>query len=169
MSQPLLRRMLLSAALLVSVWAAWQVGRVEEPSHTVAPRVKALNYQGGKKLNDDNGVDPFSLARSPGLPDRRDPATGVRDLFALPAGSKRLAPASQSGSAAPPALPYSYLGRLEDGGQTRIFLNEGTTTWVVTAGKPVSGGWQLVSVEPGLLEFSYEPMGQRQTLRIGTN
>ena len=104
------------------------------------------------------------------LPVHNQAATGVRDLFALPApSSRRPAQAVKAEVAAPPVLPYKYVGRLEESGVVKVFLIEGDETLVVAPGEIASKGWRLVAVESNRLDFVFDPLGFKQTLQTGAD
>lgn len=66
-----------------------------------------------------------------------------------------------------PALPYSYMGRWQEAGQTTYYLNRGSTPLSVRAGQVLDGAWRLEPVANGMLNFTYLPLNQTRSLRIG--
>ena len=66
-----------------------------------------------------------------------------------------------------PALPFSYMGRWTDAGQTTYYLARGTLPVSVRAGQVLDGVWRLEPVSGGLLNFTYLPLNQTRSLRIG--
>ena len=67
-----------------------------------------------------------------------------------------------------PPLPFTYLGRLVDGATTTVFLSEGGRDLAVTTGATVSGRWRLDAAGERALSFTYLPLGQRQSLSLGS-
>jgi len=67
-----------------------------------------------------------------------------------------------------PPLPFTYLGRMVDGATTTVFLSEGGRDLVVTTGATVSGRWRLDAAGERALSFTYLPLGQRQSLPLGS-
>ena len=67
-----------------------------------------------------------------------------------------------------PPLPFTYLGRLVDGGSTTVFLSEGGRDLAVTTGSTVGGRWRLDAAGDRALSFTYLPLGQRQSLPLGS-
>ena len=169
----LARKLLLVTALALTGWAVWQVGRDEVVDAKafragrgagVAPRM-ALDLRRG-------AGEPLVAAEPIRLPQRADPADSVLDFFAPLAPSRPMvvvAPKPANPAPVAPALPFSYIGRIEEGGQTRIFMMNGDKALVAVAGEPLSGGWRLASVAAAQLEFIYEPLNQQVILRIGAN
>ncbi len=66
-----------------------------------------------------------------------------------------------------PALPFSYMGRWQDDGQTTYYLVRGTLPVSVHAGQVLDGVWRLEPVTSGMLNFTYLPLNQTRSLRTG--
>ncbi|QLQ01780.1 MAG: hypothetical protein HZY77_01760 [Thiobacillus sp.] len=66
-----------------------------------------------------------------------------------------------------PALPFSYMGRWQEGGQTTYYLARGTAPVSVHAGQVLDGVWRLEPVTGGMLNFTYLPLNQTRSLRTG--
>jgi len=66
-----------------------------------------------------------------------------------------------------PALPFSYMGRWQEAGQTTYYLMRGTLPVSVHAGQVIDGVWRLEPVAGGMLNFTYLPLNQTRSLRTG--
>lgn len=66
-----------------------------------------------------------------------------------------------------PALPYSYMARWQEAGQTTYYLARGALPVSVRAGQVLDGAWRLESVTGGQLNFIYLPLDQTRSLRTG--
>jgi hypothetical protein len=66
-----------------------------------------------------------------------------------------------------PALPFSYMGRWQEAGQTTYYLARGTLPVSVRAGQVLDGVWRLEPVTGSLLNFTYLPLNQTRSLRTG--
>jgi hypothetical protein len=66
-----------------------------------------------------------------------------------------------------PALPYSYMGRWQEAGQTTYYLARGTMPISVQVGQVLDGAWRLEPVANGVLNFTYLPLNQTRSLRTG--
>jgi hypothetical protein len=66
-----------------------------------------------------------------------------------------------------PALPFSYMGRWQEAGQTTYYLARGTLPVSVHAGQVLDGVWRLEPVTGGQLNFTYLPLDQTRSLRTG--
>lgn len=73
------------------------------------------------------------------------------------------APESARPAVAPP-LPFRFIGAIEDGALRRAFIMDGTQLHIVGPGDLVDGRYRVERVEPGFIEFTYLPLGRRQTL-----
>jgi hypothetical protein len=66
-----------------------------------------------------------------------------------------------------PALPFSYMGRWQEAGQTIYYLSRGALPVSVRAGQVLDGMWRLEPVTNGILNFTYLPLNQTRSLRTG--
>lgn len=66
-----------------------------------------------------------------------------------------------------PSLPFSYMGHWQEAGETTYYLSRGAMPVSVRAGQVLDGVWQLEPVAGGLLNFTYLPLNQTRSLRIG--
>ncbi|MDP3585059.1 MAG: hypothetical protein Q8R61_08035 [Thiobacillus sp.] len=66
-----------------------------------------------------------------------------------------------------PSLPFSYMGRWQEAGQTTYYLARGTLPVSVRAGQVLDGVWRLEPVTGGQLNFTYLPLDQTRSLRTG--
>ncbi|MCA1925908.1 MAG: hypothetical protein LDL16_06490 [Thiobacillus sp.] len=66
-----------------------------------------------------------------------------------------------------PALPYAYMGRWLEGGETTWYLTRGSMPLAVRSGQILDGVWRLESPRDGVLNFTYLPLNQTRSLRTG--
>lgn len=66
-----------------------------------------------------------------------------------------------------PALPYAYMGRWLDGGDTTWYLTRGSQPVSVRTGQVLDGVWRLDAASAGALTFTYLPLNQTRSLRTG--
>lgn len=66
----------------------------------------------------------------------------------------------------PPELPFTYIGQMSDKGETKVFLAAGSETHTARAGDTLRGVYQVDSVSPTAVVFTYLPMKMQQTLSI---
>ena len=63
-----------------------------------------------------------------------------------------------------PALPYSFLGLLEDHAKPTAFLTAGDRLLVVAAGDQVDGAYRIDAVSAKEIVLTYLPLNQRQSI-----
>ena len=97
-----------------------------------------------------------------------------RDLFHIepppqPPAASRAAPAAMTPPPpmAPP-LPYTYMGKMAEQGQLSVFLTRNGKPYIARTGEVLDGQYRVDAIKPPLLEFTYLPLAQKQTLNIGT-
>jgi hypothetical protein len=66
-----------------------------------------------------------------------------------------------------PPLPFSYMGRWQEAGQTTYYLTRGPLPVGVRPNQVLDGVWRLETVTGGTLTFTYIPLNQTRSLRTG--
>lgn len=66
-----------------------------------------------------------------------------------------------------PPLPYSYIGRWQEGGETTFYLARGALPVSVRPGQVLDGVWKLEAASSDALSFTYLPLNQTRILRTG--
>ncbi|MEW6120845.1 MAG: hypothetical protein AB1593_12235 [Pseudomonadota bacterium] len=66
-----------------------------------------------------------------------------------------------------PALPFAYMGRWLEGGETTWYLTRGSLPLAVRTGQVLDGVWRLEEARAGMLNFTYLPLNQTRSLRTG--
>lgn len=66
-----------------------------------------------------------------------------------------------------PPLPYTYVGKKQQGGQWEVYLLKDELTYIVHQGSIVEDQYVVEHIEPPSMRFKYRPLGQVQTLMIG--
>ena len=77
--------------------------------------------------------------------------------------------AAQPAPAAPqaPPLPFRVLGRYDDEGQTKVFVQHLEQALVLRVGDTVAEHYKVESLQGGTLTLRYLPLNQTQTLDVG--
>jgi hypothetical protein len=65
-----------------------------------------------------------------------------------------------------PALPFRYFGKWVDGERTVVFLWKNSDTHSVSAGDTLEGTYRVESITDSTVDFTYLPLGTRQTLSV---
>lgn len=153
------RRLVLFAALILTLVAAFTVDRDTAPpaARREARRVDSLP------------APPAAVVESTVADFRRRqyaPASG--DLFA--ARSWRPAPPAITDDepGGPPALPFTYLGKLREGKETVVFLRYQERTLAVRRADVIDGTYRVEQITPQSLLLLYLPLKERQTLDFGS-
>ena len=102
-------------------------------------------------------LDPARLRRA-----RTDQA--IADLFASPA------PAPEAGQpaarASAPPLPFQYVARITDGGNTTVYVLHGEDHYGVKPGLVIDRSYRVEKVTETAVTFTYLPLGTRQVLSL---
>ena len=108
------------------------------------------------------------------VPARASPEHRAHNLFASrswytppPAPSPRPAAPVAPPEPTAPALPFAYMGSLEQGNGTVYFLAEGDRAYDVKIGDVLDATYRVDGVSNGRLMFTYLPLKTSQGLQIG--
>jgi len=118
-----------------------------------APPVAVLQEED----TEDAGGDPFAprnwMAPAP-APEPAKPGAPTREVAALvlPQG--------------PPALPFKFAGRMNDGDDQVIYLARGETALIARSGEVLENTYKVVSINATQIEFEHLPTGQKQALPL---
>jgi hypothetical protein len=89
----------------------------------------------------------------------------IADLFAAPP-----AQAPEAGPAAPrpsaPPLPFQFVARIVDGGNTTVYVTLGEDSYSVKPGLLIDRNYRVEKVTESAVTFTYLPMGTRQVLSL---
>jgi hypothetical protein len=66
-----------------------------------------------------------------------------------------------------PPVPYTFLGKKQEGDAWEVFLAKGEQTFVARMGSVMEGEWRIDGIAPPTLTLTYLPLGLPQTLSIG--
>lgn len=159
------RHLLLSMALLATLAAtAWLAGDETPDVDPKAPRAAERRAARPRSAAEAAARVPDSQAL------RREPFVGEgANLFAAHSWQPPPPPPPPAAAVAPtaPPLPFRFLGQMNDGDQTVVFLASGNRTLLVRAGDTLDGTYQVESVGPPAVAFIYRPLNERQLLHYG--
>ena len=65
-----------------------------------------------------------------------------------------------------PALPFSYLGKMVDGGKTTVFLARGAELLNVVAGSAIDDTYKVQHITETEITFLFLPLGAQQALPL---
>jgi len=154
---------LLAATLSATAWVnlaednatasestAQPLQRVEsrEPTEKTPPRINALK------------LDPL---QRPALETAKTGLFGSKSWYVAPPAPKPLPPPPPSA----PALPFSYMGKLIEEGQTTVFLSRQGRNFVVHAGDTIESTYRVDEINASFMTMTYLPLDKKQILPIG--
>ncbi|MCU0842289.1 MAG: hypothetical protein MUC79_11305 [Thiobacillaceae bacterium] len=161
------RRGLLYAVLAATVAAAWwTASRESEQDGEVVEVARPGEPRAAPGAGQADGPAPAGARRATA---DRFQAKGP-DLFPKqswqppPPPPPKYVPPPPPPPVAPP-LPFTYVGRWQDGDGEVFFLGQGQQVHNLRQGDRV-GQWRLDGVAPGSLTFTYLPMDKQQTMRF---
>lgn len=151
--------------LVLALVASVVTGR-EKPSQAPLQPASRIDARVSAKAAVDPELDLAGLARDQGseqLAPAADPF--ARLSFAAPKPARAEGAAAPEAPAGPPALPFTYLGKMVEDGKVRVFLARGSESHTVLAGATL-GEYRVDKVSDTQVRFTYLPMKSRHTLDI---
>lgn len=70
--------------------------------------------------------------------------------------------------AGPPALPFQFVGKMNDNGDQIIYLSKGEHALLARPGVTFDGIYKVVDISAVQIEFEHLPTGQKQVLVFPT-
>jgi hypothetical protein len=67
-----------------------------------------------------------------------------------------------------PPLPFQYLGKLNEDGEIRVFLNHQGKHLIARVGDIINDTYRVEEIAGGRMTFLYQPLKEIQVLAIGT-
>jgi len=97
-------------------------------------------------------------------------ARGVVAMAPTPSGAVAKAPASsrQTASREPPPVPFSFLGRIVEGGETTILLYATGRTFKVRGIGPLDPDYDVAEIHADHLVLNYLPLNARQFVGLSS-
>lgn len=145
------------------------------PSRTNAPSVStepAPQPATTGKPADPTGDTLLTLVPRDALvpaPSAIDASTPVRDPFSARSWTPPPPPPVAGPAPAPmaPPLPYTFLGKKQEGDAWEVYLGRAEQTFIAREGQVLEGNYRVDKVAPPQLHVTYLPLGEVQTLSIG--
>lgn len=73
-----------------------------------------------------------------------------------------------SGTPPPPPVPFAYMGKMLEDGETVVFLTRGDRNYVVRKGATLDGQYRVDAIGPRTMVLTYLPAKAKQSLAIGS-
>ncbi|TCV89642.1 hypothetical protein [Sulfurirhabdus autotrophica] len=163
------RWILISTALLLTLGAVFWVSNQEESAtakneFTLSTHAKTTSKKHNDSVESTNVIQLDKLNRS-----SLDAHADLNDIFkgkswyVPPPPPKPQPPPPPS---APP-LPYTYMGKLIDGGKLSIFLSKQDRNFIIKEGDTLEGMYRVESITPSNITLTYIPLNIKQIMQIG--
>jgi hypothetical protein len=91
-----------------------------------------------------------------------DPDSPAGDAFGSGGGQRAAGPPP------PPPVPFAYMGKMLEGGETVVFLTRGDRNYVVRKGATIDGQYRVDAIGPRTMVLTYLPAKAKQSLAIGS-
>lgn len=164
------RRALIFSALAGALaWSGW-LALNDSAQDEVAEPVKALAPHGRTGVMGTTPASPAKHLVQPATAPRM--AVPRSDLFPkqtwyIPPPPPPPPPYVPPPPPQAPALPFSYMGRWQEGNTITYYLTRGAVPVSARTGQILDGAWRLEPVAGTNLNFTYLPLNQVRSLRMG--
>lgn len=170
------QRWLILGSLLIATLAAGLLAEDEPPPPSRGKTAKAAGSSGGS--GGEGREKAPALAAVPltfpepqrrgegGQGEANESATGAIDPFRSKSWYVAPPPPPPPKPSAPP-LPFQYLGKLNEAGDIRVFLNHQGKHLIVRAGDVINGTYSVDEIGGSRMSFLYLPLKETQILAIG--
>lgn len=169
MNATLMKRLILGVLLALTIWLV-----INAPEPEVVAAVKPVKATSKLKTVNQHHHDVSLFTES--LPLRSELTDESYDIFADKQDKKVRPIATKPKPVKPliskprkptaPKLPFEYIGMLQEGEDTKVFLMKQEALHIVKEGDKIDGKYQLKSVTNNELRFIYLPLNATQTLSI---
>lgn len=153
------RRLILFGALALTVLAVFTVDRDEAPpaARREPPRTGSV----------PEPVAPPAVNTVADLK-RREYATARGDLFPPHSWLPPMVATTEETPTGPPPLPFTYLGRMQEGRETVVFLLFQEKTVAVRRADVIDGTYRVEQITPQSMILVYLPLNEKQSLDFGS-
>ncbi|MCM2321569.1 MAG: hypothetical protein NDI93_19900 [Pseudomonas sp.] len=76
-------------------------------------------------------------------------------------------PVAAAPPAGAPALPFEFIGKMDDAERLRVFLLRDEKIYTVTVGEVIDGTYRVERIADSEMVLTYLPLNVRQTLSVG--
>lgn len=162
-----MRHVLLAVALLATLAASWWAVNEESGVEVVQPVERAARSDTAARQGKSADVPAASagslarldVVRAP-WPELDDPLARIVSFAPPPPPSVSAGPVEPQA----PALPFRYVGAIDDAQGKAVFLLEGTQVRLARQGEEIAGRYRVERITPSAVEFTYLPLKKIQTL-----
>jgi hypothetical protein len=167
---PILRWAFLLSALGVAVVLVFGPSQqMGEAAEVVAPAARRV------VPSQSISVEIPSVSTKSSNEEKSDPFTPRQWRAVEPAATPTPAPITQPpaqvlaappSTPQPPAMPYKFIGQMDDGGRLVLYLGRGEQVFLGRLGETIEGEYKITAITPSQITFEYLPAGTTQILSI---
>lgn len=152
---------LATCAAGIALQASWQRDDVstEDVSIAAPRRVRIAPVSAAAAATENADTDPFS-------PRGWNAAATAVVAVPAPTAPVIVVPAAAPPAPVAPALPFAFMGRMNDGVNNLVYLSRGEESWAVKGGETLDANYKIVSMMAQQIVFEHLPTGTQQTLAL---
>lgn len=175
--KPQQRWLILGSLLLATLFAAYLVDNEPAPeknrrkggvaTKTNASASSASRHREARDQAPEVAAAPLNFPE-PAAADDAEAGQKIIDPFRNKSWYVAPPPPKPVKPTAPP-LPFQYLGKLKEDGETRVFLNYQGRHIIAKAGDVIDGNYRVEDIAGGQMTFFYQPLKEKQVLPIGAD
>lgn len=173
---PKQRWAILGSLLFATLLAGYLVDDEQLPEKSVRQRGAATGSAGSRenaaRRAEAAGDQKLAAAPlqfpEPSASDDAEPAEQGIDPFRAKSWYVAPPPPPPAKLKAPP-LPFQYLGKLDEGGEIRVFLNHQGRHLIARVGDVINDTYRVEDIAGGRMTFLYQPLKEIQVLAIGSD
>ena len=168
-----LRRLLIAGSLFITLAAVGWVNEQDQmataQANSKASQITPQPQSPQPKTRDDRRMDLAGGVIQLEKFKRTAPEAEAEDIFK---GKSWYVPPPPPKPVPPPPpmappLPFSYVGKLIDGGKVTVFLARQDRNYTVKQGEIIDGTYRVEEVRPPMMTLLYIPLNQKQSMQIG--
>lgn len=160
------KRLVLLSLIMAALGIAVILDQGSEPAETISAEPVTRSFVTSEERRRHSAQAPVELLT---IRPRPSPSE-VRDAFATRNWNPTRTttqPIPEPAATAPP-LPFTYLGKLEQGGKWVVFLAAQDQSFIAATGEILKETYLVEQIKPAELVLRYLPTGETQTLSIGS-
>ncbi|OQW86635.1 MAG: hypothetical protein BWK72_16235 [Rhodoferax ferrireducens] len=153
------RQILLALALVTTIAASFV--DFSEPQELPEPQAQAKSVVAVK------ASEPQPPAQTASAPLRERFAAQALNVFEPRSWQPPPPPPPKAQAPSAPTLPFRYLGKVQNGDQIMVFLDQSARTHLVKKGDTLAG-YKVEDITMANMTFVYLPLNEKQSLTFGS-
>lgn len=167
------KRLVLGGALMLtlgaSAWLALGTGQTQEEADIVeAAKPVSVRRNAQQPHTGQQRVLPIlaEVRASQGVAKQAEDIFKPHSWFVPPPPQVARMAQAVAAPPLPPPVPFTYLGTMQEGGQTVVFLSKEQKLYTVRKGEVFDGQYRMENEGSGRIELVYLPLNAKQILVI---